>query len=192
LAQRRGRLIVIAGPSGVGKGSVVKELLSQDPEGFALSISATTRAPRPGEVDGRDYFFVAEQRFQEMIDRDELLEWADVFDHRYGTPKEYAESHLQEGTDVLLEIDVVGAGEVRAVHPDALLILLAPPSKEELGRRLRGRGTESEDKIARRLEKAVWELDQGSWFDHVVVNDDLHHASSQVAAIIDASRHQRS
>ena len=183
---------MIAGPSGVGKGSVVKELRSRDPEGSALSISATTRAPRAGEVQGRDYFFVTGQEFQQMISAGALLEWADVFDHRYGTPKDYVESHLRDGTDVLLEIDVVGAGEVRRVHPDALLILLAPPSMDELGRRLRGRGTESEERIQRRLAKAAWELDQASWFDQVVVNDDLVHASSQVAAIIDASRHQRS
>ncbi|MEP7060037.1 MAG: guanylate kinase [Actinomycetota bacterium] len=190
MAQRRGRLIVIAGPSGVGKGSVVQELLSRDPGGLVLSISATTRAARTGEMDGRDYFFVSEGRFQEMIDGGELLEWADVFDHRYGTPKGYVESHLAQGSDVLLEIDVVGAAEVRLVHPEALLLLLAPPSMEELTRRLRGRGTESDEKIARRLAKAAWELDQGSWFDHVVVNDDLLHASSQVAAIIETSRHR--
>ncbi len=191
MAERRGRLIVIAGPSGVGKGSLVKELRSRDPEGLALSISATTRAPRAGEVPGKDYFFVSDRAFQRMIDAGELLEWADVFDNRYGTPKEYVESHLDEGTDVLLEIDVVGAGEVRTVHPEALLVLLAPPSMDELARRLRGRGTESEDRIERRLAKAAWELDQAPWFDHVVVNDDLVHASSQVAAIIEASRHQR-
>ncbi|MEA2580568.1 MAG: guanylate kinase [Actinomycetota bacterium] len=183
---------MIAGPSGVGKGSVVKELRSRDPEGLALSISATTRAPRPGEVDRRDYFFLSDQEFQRMIDAGELLEWADVFDHRYGTPKDYVESRLQEGTDVLLEIDVVGAEEVRRVHPDALLILLAPPSMDELARRLRGRATETEDRVERRLAKAAWELEQAPWFDHVVVNDDLLHASSQVAAIIQASRTQRS
>jgi guanylate kinase len=192
LAERRGRLIVIAGPSGVGKGSVVQELLSRDPGGLALSISATTRAPRTGEVDGRDYFFVTEGRFQDMIDGGELLEWAEVFDHRYGTPKDYVESQLAQGSDVLLEIDVVGAAEVRRVHPDALLILLAPPSMAELTRRLRGRGTETDDKIARRLAKAAWELEQAGWFDHTVVNDDLSHASSQVAAIIEASRHRGS
>jgi len=183
---------VIAGPSGVGKGSVVKELRSRDPQGLALSVSATTRAPRAGDVQGRDYFFVTDQEFQRMIAAGELLEWADVFDHRYGTPNDYVESRLREGTDVLLEIDVVGAEEVRRVHPDALLILLAPPSMDELAGRLRGRATESEEKIERRLDKAAWELDQASRFDHVVVNDDLVHASSQVAAIIEASRHQRS
>ncbi|MEA2520766.1 MAG: guanylate kinase [Actinomycetota bacterium] len=192
MAERRGRLIVIAGPSGVGKGSVVQELLARDPGGLALSISATTRAPRTGEVDGRDYFFVTEERFQDMIDAGELLEWAEVFDHRYGTPKDYVESQLAQGSDVLLEIDVVGAAEVRRVHPDALLILLAPPSMAELTRRLRGRGTETDDKIARRLAKAAWELDQAGWFDHTVVNDDLSHASSQVAAIIEASRQRGS
>jgi guanylate kinase len=179
---------VIAGPSGVGKGSVVQRLRSSDPEGLALSISATTRPPREGEVEGRDYRFVSAEEFREMVERGELLEWAEVFGHLYGTPASFVEEQRQAGHDVLLEIDVQGAGQVRLVAPDAILILLEPPSLGELERRLRGRGTERDTTIAERLSKAEWELSQRDRFDLAVVNDDLEHASSQVAAIIEASR----
>jgi guanylate kinase len=188
LAPRRGRLIVIAGPSGVGKGSVVKELLSRDSDGLALSISATTRPPRPTEVDGRDYHFVDADAFDGLIHEHGLLEWAEVFGNRYGTPSEFVEDQRSSGRDVILEIDVQGAAQIRERVPEALLILLEPPSLDELARRLRGRGTESEQKIERRLAEAARELDQRNLFDHVVVNDDLRAASSQVAAIIEASR----
>jgi len=179
---------VIAGPSGVGKGSVVKELLSRDPEGLAYSVSVKTRPKRPDEVDGRDYFFISEDEFDRMLAAGELLEWAPFIDHRSGTPRRFVEQKLDEGQDVLLEIDVKGARQIRDVYPDAVLIFLAPPSMEELERRLRGRGTESEDRIRERLATAEWEMTQEGWFDHVVVNDDLLSASSQVAAIIEASR----
>jgi guanylate kinase len=179
---------VIAGPSGVGKGSVVRRLLSSDPEGLVLSVSATTRPPREGEADGRDYRFVSPQEFRALVERGELLEWAEVFGHLYGTPASFVEEQRRAGHDVLLEIDVQGAGQVRLVAPDAVLVLLAPPSLEELGRRLKGRGTERDFTIAERLAKAEWELSQAERFDHVVVNDDLERASSQVAAIIEASR----
>jgi guanylate kinase len=179
---------VIAGPSGVGKGSVVRRLLSWDPEGLVLSVSATTRPPREGEVDGRDYRFVSPKEFRAMVERGELLEWAEVFGHLYGTPASFVDEQRRAGHDVLLEIDVQGAGQVRLVAPDAVLVLLEPPSLEELGRRLKGRGTELDATIAERLSKAEWELSQGERFDHVVVNDDLERASSQVAAIIEASR----
>jgi guanylate kinase len=192
LAERRGRLFVIAGPSGVGKGSVVKELLSRDPGGLALSVSATTRPPRRGEQDGRDYLFVDEAEFTRMDGAGELLEWAEVFGNRYGTPKDFVESRLEAGVDVLLEIDVVGAERVRAVHPEAVLVLLEPPTLSELRRRLEGRGTESQERIEARLSKAEWEMAQAPWFDHAVVNEDLERASSEVAAIIDASRNNRS
>jgi len=171
---------------------VVKELLSRDPGGLALSVSATTRPPRTGEQHGSDYFFVSEAEFARMDGAGELLEWAEVFGNRYGTPKDYVESHLDAGTDVLLEIDVVGAERVRAVHPEAVLILLEPPALSELRRRLEGRGTESPERIEARLAKAEWEMAQAPWFDHVVVNDDLLRASSEVAAIIDASRNRGS
>jgi guanylate kinase len=179
---------VIAGPSGVGKGSVVRELLSRDPQGLAYSVSVKTRAKRPTEVDGRDYFFISEDEFDRMLEAGELLEWAPFIDHRSGTPRRFVEQTLDEGQDVLLEIDVKGARQIRDAHPDAVLIFLAPPSMDELERRLRGRGTESEDRIRGRLETAGWEMTQEGWFDHVVVNDDLAGASSQVAAIIEASR----
>jgi guanylate kinase len=178
---------VIAGPSGVGKGSVVKELLSREPDGLVLSVSATTRPPRPGELDGRDYSFVSHDRFDEMAARGALLEWAEVFGNKYGTPTDFVDVQLANEKDVILEIDVQGARQIRDRVPDAILILLEPPTLDELARRLRGRGTESEEKIARRLAAAERELAERDWFDHAVVNDDLQRASSQVAAIIDAS-----
>jgi guanylate kinase len=188
LASTRGTLIVIAGPSGVGKGSVVKRLLERDPGRLAYSVSVKTRRPRPNERHGREYYFITEPVFDRMIRDDELLEWAPFVDHRSGTPRRFVEEALASGRDVILEIDVKGAEQVRARVPDALLVFLAPPSMDELERRLRGRGTEDDGRIAKRLETAAWEMTQQDWFDHVVVNDDLVRASEQVAAIIDSSR----
>ena len=185
---RRGTLIVIAGPSGVGKGSVVQRLLSRDPKGLSLSVSATTRSPRSGEVEGVDYVFVSDETFDAMIQDGELLEWAEIVGHRSGTPARFVTEQLQAGRDVVLEIDVKGAQQVRLAMPNALLIFLLPPSFEELERRLRGRGTEDEDRIERRLDTARWELQQEGWFDHRVLNDDLQRASDEVAAIIERSR----
>ena len=184
----RGRLFVLAGPSGVGKGSIVRELVARDPEGLSLSVSVTTRAPRPGEVDGVDYFFVDDDAFDRMIRAGELLEWAEIVGHRSGTPRGFVEDRMAAGRDVILEIDVVGASQIRERVPGSVLVFVEPPSMEELERRLRGRGTETEDRIRLRLETAAWEIEQRDWFDHVVVNDELQRASSQVAAIIDASR----
>jgi guanylate kinase len=188
LAARRGILFVIAGPSGVGKGTVVRAVRSRITEGLVGSTSVTTRPRREGEVDGRDYVFVDRPTFERMAADGELLETAEVFDNLYGTPAAFVETHLEHGDDVLLEIDVQGAAQIRERAPDAVLILLRPPSLEELARRLRSRGTESEDRIGRRLGEAERELAQASWFDHEVVNDELERASSQVAAIIEASR----
>jgi guanylate kinase len=179
---------VIAGPSGVGKGSIVRRLLERDPGGLVLSVSATTRPPRPLEVQGRDYRFVDAEAFASLIGSGALLEWAEVFGDRYGTPADPVDEARAAGHDVILEIDVQGAKQVRERVPDAILVFVAPPSLEELERRLRSRGTESEDRIRRRLETAEAELARTSAFDHVVVNDDLEAASSQVAAIIEASR----
>jgi len=148
----------------------------------------TTRAPRPGEVDGVDYFFIDDDAFDRMVRAGELLEWAEIVGHRSGTPRGFVEDRLSAGRDVILEIDVVGASQVRERVPGSILIFIAPPSMDELERRLRGRGTETEDRIRLRLETAAWELEQVDWFDHAVVNDDLQRASVQVAAIIDASR----
>jgi guanylate kinase len=162
--------------------------VARDPEGLFLSVSVTTRAPRPSEVDGVDYFFVDEDAFDRMIESGELLEWADIVGHRSGTPRGFVEDRLAAGRDVILEIDVVGASQVRDRVPGSVLIFIEPPSTEELERRLRGRATETEERIRLRMETAAWEMQQREWFDHVVVNDDLERASSQVAAIIEASR----
>jgi guanylate kinase len=185
---RRGRLIVIAGPSGVGKGTVVRGLRSRDPEGLALSVSATTRAARPGEVHGTHYAFVSDTEFDRMIRDGELLEWAEIVGHRSGTPRSFVDSQLASGRDVVLEIDVQGAAQVREAVPDALLIFLLPPSFDALESRLRSRGTETEDRIRQRLRTAERELQQAGWFDHVVVNDDAERAAEEVAAIIERSR----
>jgi guanylate kinase len=167
---------------------VVQRLRSRDPEGLALSISATTRPPRPGEREGVDYLFVDDAGFDAMVEDDALLEWAEVYPgRRYGTPRAFVDAQLAGGRDVILEIDVQGAAQVRAHAPGAVLILLAPPSLDALEVRLRGRATEDEDGIHERLTAAQRELEQATWFDHVVVNDDLDRATEQVAAIIDGS-----
>jgi len=177
----------VAGPSGVGKGTVVRRVRERVPR-LRLSISATTRLRRlPFEQDGVDYFFVGDQEFDALVRDGELLEWATVFGERYGTPRRWVVETLASGHDVILEIDVQGAKQVRDAMPEAVLIFLAPPSPEELERRLRERGTEDEGTLARRLADAGSELLQRGWFHHVVVNEDVEHASSQVAAIIEAS-----
>ncbi len=185
---RRGRLIVVAGPSGVGKGTVVRRLLARDPERLALSVSVTTRTPRAGEVPERDYAFVTDVEFDRMIRERELLEWAEIVGHRSGTPRAFVERALASGRDVILEIDVQGAAQIRQAVPHALLIFLIPPSFEDLEARLRSRGTEDDERIRRRLQTAQWELQQAGWFDHVVVNDDVDRAADEVAAIIERSR----
>jgi len=154
--------------------------------GLFLSVSVTTRPPRSSERDGVDYVFASDDRFDAMIGGGELLEWADVFGNRYGTPAAPIHRVLETGRDAILEIDVQGARQVKDRMPDAVLILLEPPSLAELERRLRTRGTEDEERLARRLAKAGWELRQREWFDHAVVNADLEAASAEVAAIIGA------
>ena len=155
-------------------------------------MSVKTRPPRSNERHGREYFFVTDDAFDRMIAEGALLEWAPFVDHRSGTPKAFVEAALAAGRDVILEIDVKGADQVRERVPDAVLIFLAPPSTAELERRLRGRGTEDDQKIARRLETATWEMTQRAWFPHVVVNDEVERATQEVAAIIEASRTGRS
>lgn len=148
----------------------------------------TTRRPRPGERDGVEYFFVSDEGFDGLIADGELLEWAEVFGARYGTPAGPVEEARVQGRDVILEIDVQGARQVRDRVLDAVLIFLEPPSMGELERRLRSRGTEDDERIARRIAKAGWEMEQRAWFDHVVMNDDLDRATAQVEAIIKAPR----
>jgi guanylate kinase len=183
---------VVAGPSGVGKGTVVRGLLGRDPQQLVYSVSATTRPPREGEIDGVHYRFVGDEEFDRMIQGGELLEWAEIVGHRSGTPRRFVEDRLAEGRDVLLEVDVKGAEQVRELMPEALLVFLLPPSFDELERRLRGRGSESEERLRERLDTARWELQQEPWFDERVVNDDVDRAVNEVAAIIEGSRSSRS
>ena len=180
---RRGRLLVISGPSGVGKGTVVRALLAARPD-LAFSVSCTTRSPRPGEVDGVHYRFVSDAEFDRMITEDGFLEWADIFGHRSGTPAAPVEDARAAGRDVLLEIDVQGARSIRQRVPDAVLIFLRPPSEEELARRLRARGTEAGAALERRLAAARLEMEEAEAFDHVVVNDSVEEAVREVLAIM--------
>ena len=181
---KQGRLFVVAGPSGVGKGTVIRRLRELLPD-VELSVSSTTRARRRGERDGVDYRYVTDEEFDRLIEGGELLEWADIFGHhRSGTPAEPVAGARAEGRDVILEIDVQGARQVREKAPEAVLVFLAPPSLEELGRRLRTRGTEDDDQIARRLDVARAEMEERSGFDHVVVNDDVDRAAREIAAIL--------
>lgn len=182
-----GRVVVLAGPSGVGKGAVVARVLRALPS-LTLSVSATTRRARPEEVDGRDYHFVDEAGFDRMVASGELLEWAPLFGHRSGTPRAPVEAILATGADVLLEVDVAGARQVRATLPSAYLVFLEPPSLEELARRLRSRRTETEEQLARRLARAREEIAAAGEFDAVVVNDDLERAAAQVIDLIRAAR----
>lgn len=170
----RGRLVVLAGPSGVGKSSVVARLRAELPELF-FSVSATTRAPRPGEMDGVDYRFVGDAGFDELIARGDLLEWAEIHGglQRSGTPRRPVEEALAAGRPVLVEVDLQGARSIKAVMPEAITVFLEPPSFEELARRLRGRGTETEAAYARRLDTARAELAARDEFDVAVVNADL-------------------
>lgn len=179
------RLTVLAGPTAVGKGTVVRHIREHFPE-IRHSISATTRPARPGERDGHDYYFVSDETFDRMLAQDELLEWAQVHQrHRYGTPRGPIEDALQRGEQVLLEIDVQGARQVRARVPNARLIFLAPPSWDELVNRLVGRGTESEEERFRRLETAKIELAAADEFDAVIVNDTVQLAAESIVHLLE-------
>jgi len=179
----RSRLIVLAGPTAVGKGTVAAAIAQNHPE-ILLSVSATTRAPRPGEVDGEHYYFVDDAEFDRLIADGELLEHATVHNRfRYGTPRAPIEAALATGRTVLLEIDLQGARQVRAAAPDATLVFLLPPSWDELVHRLVGRGTEGEEERARRLRTAKVELASQNEFDHHVVNDDVTRAAAEIAAL---------
>ncbi len=184
-AVRRGRLVVLAGPSAVGKSSVVRELRTRLPE-LVFSVSATTRDPRPGEVDGKDYRFTSREEFQRMIDSGELLEWAEIHGglQRSGTPAAPVEEALEAGKPVLVEVDLAGARAVRKAMPEALLVFMAPPSWDVLVQRLTGRGTETEDVVARRLETARVELAAQDEFDTVIVNEDVSRACDELVSLL--------
>ena len=180
----RGILIVLSGFSGSGKGTIMKELMRRYSEQYALSISATTRNPRPGEVDGVEYFFRTKEEFERMIERDELIEYAKYVENYYGTPKAYVEEQLAAGKDVILEIEIQGALKVKEKFPDTVLMFVTPPSAEELKKRLVGRGTEEMSVIESRLSRAVEEAQGIEAYDYLVVNDDLDECVEEVHSII--------
>ncbi len=183
-APSRSRLTVLAGPTAVGKGTVAADIRANHDDVW-ISVSATTRSPRPGEVDGVHYSFVDEVRFDRMVEAGDLLEWAVVHGQaRYGTPRRPVEQALAAGRLALLEIDLQGARQVRETMPDALFVFLAPPSWDELVRRLVGRGTEPEDERARRLQTAIRELAAGAEFDATVVNSEIHAAAEELVGLM--------
>jgi guanylate kinase len=182
-------LIVVSGPSGVGKTTLVDRLLAADPL-VRRSVSATTRAPRPGEVDGRDYLFVSRDRFEAMKSG-ELIEWAEVHGETYGTPRTYIETTLAAGHDVVLNIDIQGGDQVKGSFPDALMVFILPPSLAALEARLQGRGDVSGPTLAVRLTNAKAELEAASRYEYLVVNDDLASASAELIAIAAAERSRR-
>ncbi len=184
---KAGRLFLVTAPSGAGKSSLVAKLLAADPE-VHLSISHTTRAPRPGEVDGREYHFVSIDEFESMKEDDAFLEWAYVHGNYYGTSKKWIDEQLEAGRDVLLEIDWQGALQVKRLFPDVLGIFILPPSVEALRQRLNNRATDSEEVIARRLAGAGTEMVHACEFDYVIINDDFERATQDLIAVVRAAR----
>ena len=184
---KKGSLVIISGFSGAGKGTVVKELM-KNYECYALSISATTRNPRPGEENGREYFFKTKEEFEELIRQDALYEYAQYVDNYYGTPKAYVEEQLAAGKDVILEIEVQGTQQVMQKCPDAVSIFIAPPSMTELEKRLRGRGTEAEEVIQKRLATASGELKDAPNYKYLVVNDQVETAAQEILTILAAEQ----
>lgn len=181
--KHKGILVVVSGFSGAGKGTLMKRLI-QDYDDYALSISATTRAPRPGEEDGREYFFLQREQFEKKIAENGLIEYARYCDNYYGTPREYVEKQLEAGRDVILEIEIQGALKVKKQYPDALLLFVMPPSAEELRRRLTGRGTETEEVIEKRMRRASEEAEGIENYEYIVINDDLDTCVRELHEII--------
>lgn len=184
--KKQGTLVVVSGFAGTGKGTVMKELLGRY-DSYALSISATTRNPRPGEVDGREYFFKTAEEFKQMIEKEEFVEYACYVGNYYGTPKKYVQEQLEAGKDVILEIEIQGALNIKSQFPDALLLFIAPPSAEVLKARLVGRGTETEEVIEQRLARAVEESKGIENYDYLVVNDDLDECVETVHQMIQSA-----
>ena len=180
----KGQLIVISGPSGVGKSTLIRSLTAKLQRQPFFSVSATTRKMRPGEIDHVNYHFITQAEFDRMVAQNEFLEHATYAAHSYGTPAAPILAQLEAGRDVLLDIEVQGALQVKRSYPDAVLIFIMPPSREELERRLRSRGDTSEEQIRMRLERASWEMEQRSWYDYTVVNDDAKRCAEEILTII--------
>lgn len=188
---RRGLMFVLSSPSGAGKTTMSRKLLSQQ-DNISMSVSVTTRTMRPGEVDGKDYFFVDKETFDGMVKRHEFLEHAEVFGNHYGTPKAYAEAHLRNGEDVLFDIDWQGTKQLRATAPNDLVsVFILPPSLPELERRLRSRAQDSEEVVQKRMEKAISEISHWTEYDYVIVNQDLDAALVKITSILHAERLKR-
>ncbi len=187
MKNNRGNLFVVSGPSGAGKGTICKALLEKRDD-VVLSVSATSRAPRPGEEDGVHYFFLTEEAFREKIDNGQMLEHAVFCGNYYGTPKAYVEEMLEQGKNVILEIEVQGAMQVRAKHPEGVYVFILPPSMEELRSRLVGRGTEKPEVVEERLSTAKRELGYIEKYNYIVVNDDIDKAVERFSAVMDAER----
>lgn len=185
--QQRGLLVVISGPSGTGKGTVCKKLLAER-DNVRYSVSATTRKPREGEVEGQNYFFVSEGQFLDMLEKDALIEWDKYCDNYYGTPKTFVDSCIEAGTDVILEITVEGALEIKQKYPECVLVFIVPPSLEELRRRIESRATECWDVIEKRLEQAANELKYVAKYDYLVLNDSVADAVLNIEKVLDAER----
>ena len=182
--QNKGILTVVSGFSGAGKGTLMKNLMAKHGENYALSISATTRGPRPGEEHGREYFFISKEEFEKMIANDELIEYAKYVDNYYGTPKNYVETQLREGKDVILEIEVQGALQIKEKFPETLLLFVTPPNAEELKNRLVNRGSETMEVIESRMSRAGEEAEIMDKYDYLVINDDLDVCTEQMHNII--------
>ena len=183
---KKGLLVVVSGPSGAGKGTICQALLEKT--ALAYSVSATTRQPRAGEVDGESYYFISVEAFEEMIEKDELLEWAKVYDNYYGTPLKKVEEKLAAGEDILLEIDTQGAMKVREKFPEGVYIFILPPSLVELERRIRGRDTETEEVLKKRLAAAIDEIEVGRLYKYVVMNDKVEDAIDAICAVLAAEK----
>lgn len=188
---QQGILVVVSGFSGAGKGTLMKELLKRY-DNYALSISATTRSPREGETDGKEYFFVSKERFQDMIAQGQLIEYAQYVNHYYGTPKEYVESQMAAGKDVILEIEIQGALKVKKRFPDTLLLFVTPPSAQELKRRLVGRGTETIEVINARLRRAAEEAAGMEAYDYLLINDEIDRCVEQMHQLIQQQHNRTS
>ena len=184
--QNQGLKLILSGPSGSGKGTIVKELLKDD--NFVLSVSATTRKPREGEIHGSHYFFKSKEEFESMIAKAELLEYACFCDNYYGTPKAFVDETIEKGKDVILEIEVQGALQVKSVYPDAIFIFIMPPTMKELRNRLIGRNTETKEVIEKRLTRAIDELKLYKEYDYIVINDDLDLAVENIKHIVHAEK----